>query len=251
MSGSKKTNNEYIEVNSPRLSVAISGTPSQVAGLIGSSEDGLFSRLMFYVYKVDQVWRDVSPYASAINLSDHFENLSMNVTNIIDFLKQYPTIIELSKDQWNKINFTCELWLNQVTVLNGDNSGSIIKRLGLILYRITMIFTALRKLENGDLNLKVTCTDSDFKIAIKLVQVYLEHSLFMYNNLPRQDQLSNFRGGSNKQKFFDDLPKEFKRAEAVEIGKRHKISSRSVDDLLKNLQPKFLTQETFGKYIRV
>jgi len=70
ISSSKKTNNEYIEVNEPRLAVALSGTPNQVTGLIATAEDGLFSRFIFYAYKVEQLWRDVSPYANNINLTE-------------------------------------------------------------------------------------------------------------------------------------------------------------------------------------
>jgi len=167
------------------------------------------------------------------------------------FLKQSPTEIKLSREQWDKLNQTCGQWLTEVTIFNGEDSGSIVKRLGLILYRIAMIFTALRKFENGETTTNVICTDSDFETALQLAQLYLDHSIFMFRNLPKQDQLSVFRGGSNKQKFLDYLPKEFKRAEAIGIGKLHKLSPRSVDDLLKTLQPKYLSQESFGKYIKV
>jgi hypothetical protein len=37
----RKTNNEYIEFNEPRLAVALSGTPAQAPKLIASAEDGL------------------------------------------------------------------------------------------------------------------------------------------------------------------------------------------------------------------
>ncbi len=248
LSSSKKANNEYIEVDSPRLSVALSGTPSQVTGLIASSEDGLFSRFLFYAFKVEQQWRDVSPYASKINLTEHFNELSESVVNLIMFLKQSPTEIELSKEQWDILNASCGQWLKEVVIFNGEDSASIVKRLGIILYRIAMIFTALRKFENGETSANVTCMDSDFEAALQLAQLFLDHSLFMFHNLPKQDQFNVFRGGSNKQKFFEELPKVFKRAEAIEIGKRHKLSVRTVDNLLKTLLGKYLSQETYGTY---
>jgi hypothetical protein len=72
---------------------------SQVTGLIASAEDGLFSRFIFYAYKVEQQWRDVSPFASSINLTVHFNTLSDQVFQLIQFLKQYPTTIELTQQQ--------------------------------------------------------------------------------------------------------------------------------------------------------
>ena len=248
LSSSKKTNNEYIEVNNPRLAVALSGTPSQVVGLIASSEDGLFSRFVFYAFKVEPVWRDVSPYASNINLTDHFGHLSEQVVTLITFLKQNPTVVELSRSQWDRLNTACGLWLQQVTIFNGIDSASIVKRLGIIMYRIAMIFTALRKFENDDTSAVATCTDEDFDIAITLAQLYLDHSVFMFHNLPRQDQLNIFKGGSNKQHFYDELPKQFKRAEAIELGKKHGIGERTIDNLLKKLLGKYLKQESYGIY---
>jgi len=79
ISSSKKTNNEYIEVNNPKFSIALSGTPSQVLSLISSSEDGLFSRFIFYVFKAKQEWRDVSPLAHNYNKTEHFKLLSLDV----------------------------------------------------------------------------------------------------------------------------------------------------------------------------
>lgn len=206
-------------MNEPRLSVALSGTPSQVTGLIASAEDGLFSRFMFYAYKVEQQWRDVSPYASSINLTEHFNTLSDQVFQLIQFLKQYPTSVELTQQQWQSLNSICSRWLIEVTTFTGDDAGSIVKRLGLVLFRITMIFTSLRKFENGDTSTTVFCNDSDFDTAVNLADLYLQHSLLMFHNLPKQNDNAVFRSGDNKRKFFDALPSDFKRAEAIELGK--------------------------------
>ena len=73
VSSSKKINNEFIEVNNPHMSVALSGTPNQVSGLIASAEDGLFSRFLFEIFKVEQKWKDVSPNNHQINLTEHFK----------------------------------------------------------------------------------------------------------------------------------------------------------------------------------
>jgi hypothetical protein len=248
ISSSKKTNNEYIEVNEPRLSVAISGTPNQVTGLIASAEDGLFSRFIFYAFKVEQQWLDVSPYANSINLTDHFTSLSQETFDMINLLEQYPTIVDLSRSQWDRLNATCSHWLYEVVTFTSDDAGSIVKRLGLILYRIAMIFTALRKVENGDTSQCVECTDADFDSALILADLYLQHSLLMFHNLPKQGDSAVFKSGDNKRKFFEALPHDFKRAEATELGKKFNLSTRSVDALLKELNGRYLVQPQFGCY---
>ncbi|HOG20731.1 MAG TPA: DUF3987 domain-containing protein, partial [Salinivirgaceae bacterium] len=251
ISSSKKTNNEYIEVNEPRLSVALSGTPNQVTGLIASSEDGLFSRFIFYAYKAEQQWRDVSPYASSFNLTEHFSSLSDQVFQLIQFLQQFPATVELSQQQWQNLNSICSRWLIEVTTFTGDDAGSIVKRLGLILFRMTMIFTAIRKFENGDASTTVICTVADFEIAVKLADIYLQHSLLMFHNLPKQNDSAVFRSGDNKRKFFDALPSDFKRAEAIELGKQYNLSTRSVDNLLKELTGRYLSQPQYGCYSKI
>jgi len=251
ISSSKKTNNEYIEVNEPRLSVAISGTPNQVTGLIASAEDGLFSRFIFYAFKVEQQWLDVSPYANSINLTDHFTSLSQETFDMINLLEQYPTIVELSRCQWDRLNATCSHWLYEVVTFASDDAGSIVKRLGLILYRMTMIFTALRKVENGDTSQCVECTDADFDSALLLANLYLQHSLLMFHNLPKQGDSAVFKSGDNKRKFFEALPHDFKRAEATELGKKYNLSPRSVDSLLKELTGRYMVQPQFGCYSKI
>lgn len=251
ISCSRKTNNEYIEVKQPQLAVALSGTPNQVSNLIQSAEDGLFSRFIFYSFKTEQKWRDVSPLGGGVNLTALFEKLGKQVFDLFGFLNSSPSNVQLTAEQWQQINHTFSKWLNDVAIFTGDEAGSVVKRLGLVLFRICMLFTALRKFENGDTDAQPVCTDEDFNNALVLVNVYLEHSLLMYNNLPKQDEQELFKGSANKRKFFEGLPEKFKRAEAVELGTKHRMSPRTVDNLLKKLQPDFIRPEEYGYYKKV
>ena len=250
ISSSRKGNNEYIEVNAPRLAVALSGTPNQVLGLISSAEDGLFSRFIFYVFKVDQIWKDVSPSANKLNLTEHFTNLSVSVHELVQYLNQSPTTIYLSDEQWQILNDTCGKWLLEVTTFTSESAGSIVKRLGLILYRLTMIFSAIRKFENQSNATELICNDVDFNSALQLADFYLKHSLLMFHNLPKQEDSGLFRSADNKKKFFDALPSSFKRQEAIELAKTFNLSPRSVDAMLKSLLGSRLSQPNYGTYLK-
>jgi hypothetical protein len=216
--------------------------------LIASAEDGLFSRFLFYAFKVEQLWKDVSPYGSQVNLTDHFRNLSLQVYNMVKFLKMGETNVTLSRNQWQQLNSCCTVWLQDITTFTSEDAASIVKRLGLILYRMAMLFTALRKFENAEAAEQVQCTDTDFDTALRLTEIFMQHSILMFNNLPKQQNATVFQTGDNKRKFFEALPKEFTRAEAVELGKQHKLSPRSVDDLLHNATPGILTKLKAGHY---
>ncbi|MBX2916989.1 MAG: DUF3987 domain-containing protein [Cyclobacteriaceae bacterium] len=251
LSSSRKGNNEFTEVNAPSLSIALSGTPNQVTGLIASSEDGLFSRFLFYAFKVEQRWKDVSPNANNINLTEHFKVLSGRVFNMVQFLQREETVIELSTEQWQQLNQHCEGWLNEVTMFTAEEAASIVKRLGLILYRMAMIFTSLRKFENGEAATRIVCTDEDFNTALRLAEIYLHHSILMFNNLPKQSESTQFKTGDSKRKFFEALPEEFTRQQAVEIGKQFQLSPRTVDDILHNATGKALEKLKAGHYRKI
>jgi len=249
---SRKTNDEYISIKEPKISIALSGTPGQVGNLISSAEDGLFSRFIFYTFKVEeQLWRDVSPYGNPINLNDHFTNLASQVFSMVQFFEQSNTIIKLTREQWQTINEVGQKWLTEITIFTSEEAGSVAKRLGVILFRMAMIFTALRKFENAEVTQEVLCTDADFEIALSIANTFIEHSVIMFNNLPKQEKAIPFKG-SNKQAFFTALPLKFKREEAVQIAITYNIKERTVGSLLKKLLDQgILTQPEYGYYQKV
>jgi hypothetical protein len=244
LSVSRKTNNEYIEVDNPRLAVALSGTPKQVFNIIASAEDGLFSRFAFYTFKTESKWRSPSPYDSNINLTEHFASLSMRVLDIIDFLEESPTEVNLTKEQWDRFNPIFEKHLFYINAFVSEDAESVVKRLGLILYRFCMIFTTLRKFENAEDTLKMICSDSDFNNAVALVDVFLQHSILMFNNLPKQEgAVAPVIKNTNKKQLLEALPNEFKRAEAIELAVKYKMKPRTCDLFLSDLVANnYLTQ---------
>jgi len=251
ISAARKTNRELLEIKHPQLAVALSGTPAQVPKLIASAEDGLFSRFIFYAFKNEIVWQDPSPRPGGIVYNDHFEALSKQVLLIVDFLNQYPTEVFLTQEQWNKLNQVFFDKLKNVVIFTGEDAASVVFRLGLILYRFCMIFTSLRKFENGDCSKDVTCTDDDFQASLMLSDVYLQHSLLMFNNLEQQKEPIIYKMPNNKKQLLDQLPQEFQRKEAVAIGKKLGISERSVDDFLNNSVPMLLEKPKTGHYRKI
>jgi hypothetical protein len=251
ISAARKTNNEVIEVECPQLAITLSGTPAQVPKLIASAEDGLFSRFIFYAFKNEIIWRDPSPRPGGIVYNDHFEALSKNVMEMYDFFENSPTNIYLTQKQWDKLNNAFHDKLMNVVIFTSVDAASIVYRLGLILFRICMIFTSLRKFENGDCTKDVTCTDDDFEAALILSDVYLQHSLLMFNNLEEQKEAKEYKMPNNKRKLLEQLPQDFQRKEAVAIGKKLGLSERSVDDFLNNSVPMLLEKPKTGHYRKV
>ena len=248
---SRKTEGEFVEVNEPQLSVALSGTPKQVYNIIASAEDGLFSRFIFYVFKTDAFWLDPSPKGNPINLSRYFVDQSKDVLKMVEFFEKDEMKFHLSETQWDRFNPIFSSFLQQTNFFVSEDALSVVKRLALILYRIAMIFTAIRKYKSLDYKTDIYCSDIDFETALTLVHVYIKHSIFMFENLPKNEESSVFKSGSNKQLFFDALPNEFQRKEAIEIASKFKIGERSAGTFLKSCLGKYLTQPKIGFYEKI
>lgn len=250
---SRKTNNEYFEINNPRLAVALSGTPQQVYNIISSAEDGLFSRFVFYVFKTNSKWIDPSPYGSRVNLTEHFAKLAIAVYEMVLFLDSGKTKIHLTREQWDKFNPTFSEYLSQISAFVSEDAQSIVKRLGLVLYRMCMIFTSIRKFQAQEQATDIQCLDEDFETASQLIEVYLKHNILMFENLPKQedDEQGPFKSGQNKKLFFDALPLRFTRKEAVDLATTFNIAERTVGTFLKSCLGKYLVQPEYGVYEKV
>lgn len=251
VSSTRKTDNQYDEISEPRLAVALSGTPAQAPRLLSSAEDGLFSRFLFYAYKNNIEWQDPSPRSNGIVYNDHFNALSSQVMEVISHMEYSPTTVELTSAQWDIINTEFPIMLSDVVTFTSEDAAGVVYRLGMIFFRMCMIFTALRKYENGETSATMICTYQDFYSVLQIVQTYLAHSLLMFNNLPKQNEPMQFLSGDGKRKFFEALPQEFTRKEATEIGIRFKLSSRTVDDVLRSATGVTLTRIKAGLYQRI
>ncbi|MDR1527526.1 MAG: DUF3987 domain-containing protein [Dysgonamonadaceae bacterium] len=74
----------YVELETPRLSALLSGTPKQVSALIPNAENGLFSRFIFYYMNILPVWKDVFSGNNNTTFDDYFRHLG---DRFFDFYK--------------------------------------------------------------------------------------------------------------------------------------------------------------------
>ena len=245
----RKTGNQYIELEFPRLSVALSGTPLQVQRLIPSAEDGLFSRFIFYVFRVEPHWQDVSPFEGRVSLDEYFAELSEKVKFMILHYENEESInFSLQEHQWMELNASFRDRVKDVKNLVGEDALSVVKRLGLITFRIAMILSILRKYncEKGT-PAELYCEDIDFKTAMLLTEVYLNHSLIIFSSLARG---INQKGGVKKP-FYDRLPSQFERKEAGLIGLEMTLSDRTVGNYLSDfIKSEHLSQPKYGYYLK-
>lgn len=250
ISYSRKANKEWVEIKRPCLSVALAGTPNQVDNLIKSAEDGLFSRFLFYTFKTDAVWVNASDTLNGLNLTNHFDELSDKVLNFVEFLSTHEKItFQLTELQWAKLNQFGTVSINDLATFVSEDLSSTSKRLGLILYRLCMILTALRYFDDAESANIYICSDQDFDIALQLIKTYQEHAVFMFNELPKSSSVTD----KVMRLFFDALPQTFKRKEAIDIAaNQFDIKERTADLYLSKLTiSKCLDKSKNGVYLKV
>jgi hypothetical protein len=192
-SANRKTNREYLEVGRPCLSLALTGTPGQVVGLIPNGENGLFSRILFYCYDTPAEWRDVGPAGGRGELDTYFANLGHQVHHLMSHTPAAGpdgtggAVVELSAQQWALLNATGRRWLREGEALaEADGRAGVVFRLGLSMFRVTLLLRLLRCLDNGEAPAgRLLAEDADLRTALALGDIYLAHSLALLARMPR------------------------------------------------------------------
>ena len=233
----RRTDQEYVDIESPQVSAVLSGTPSQVASLIHTSENGLFSRFMFYYMNVNPVWKNVFARKADQELDEYFEGLGEGFFQLYERLQASPDIyFSLSEQQQDRFNAFFEDIHGKYLYLQGPDYVATIRRLGLIFFRICMVLSALRLAEGDEIPTRMGCSELDFDIATAMIRVLLKHSGRVFSELP--EGAKPMLRKNRKEKFLDALPAEFNRQTCFEIARSIGINQYSAKYYMKGFVEK-------------
>lgn len=228
----RRTDKEFVEIERPCLSAMLSGTPKQIQTLIPSAENGLFSRFMFYVMNMKIVWKDVFASNTADGLDNHFAQLGTEFFALYQMLMSNPEIqFSLTQNQQNKFNQFFAEKQNLYVAIQEDNIVGTVRRLGLTAFRMMMVFTALRIMEDGEITNKLTCTDTDFENTLSIVETLLKHSSYVFNQIAEQSHQPKPK--KRKELFLEQLPYEFNRQTYVNIAQSLGIPDKTAQGYIK------------------
>ena len=252
----RKKDHEYVEITKPKFSAILSGTPQQVFNLIPSAENGLFSRFIFYVMPTEIVWHDMFDETDCPTSDELFQQIGRDFYRFHKDLARQPISFSLTRIQQQHFNEFFTSTQAQYAALYGDDIIASVRRLGLILFRFAMILTVLRQMEDDAFpppagsdegqpsEILLSCDDDDFSTALAIVEVLLQHTVTVFQVLPRRTE----RGFSNprRRRTTDDnlkrllaaLPSSFSRAAylqaAVTVGITEKSAERYIAELCKS-----------------
>lgn len=229
---SREIDDKFFEINCPKLSLVISGTPDQVQPIIQSQSNGLFSRFLFYYYTELTGWKDVSPDKKVTDYNQLFLDAGDKMFALYGNLIKHQGELEikLTKSQWDKLNkemsYVVEVFIKQKQL----DSIPIFKRQGVMMFRICMILTVIRNMESAEFETPLMCIDEDFETAFDLIKQTIDHSLQVSRLLNDSKSLT-----VRETLLLSTLPTEFQRIEAVQTGEVLGIPPRTVDYILNKL----------------
>ena len=224
----RRKDDEHVDIMHPQLSTVLSGTPEQLRSLIRDTENGLFSRFIFYSLNTGLNWMDVFAESIGTSLDEKFAEMGRTYTAFYDRMSKTRMLnFKLKKNQTEKFNrYFSEL---QVTLYSqyGENMVASVRRMGLILYRIAMILTALRIMQHGDYISDMICLDIDFDNAMKIVGVIINHTVAVYKDLCSIEEAALEERVSLRGRFLMELPDEFDWDMVFETAQRMQVSNRT------------------------
>lgn len=225
----RRKDREFVEIDMPRLSALLSGTPRQVSTLIPNAENGLFSRFIFYFMNIRYEWKDVFAGESGQTLDHYFDHLGDQFHELYKCLQSQdkPMRFCLTVSQQKQFNSYFEQTQIQYIELCGEDYIGTVRRLGLITFRIAMILTALRIMDNGELRSPLVCSDTDFNIAMEMVKVLVQHAAHVFQQLPT-DTATKVQP-NQKQQFLNMLPAEFDRQTYLSVADKLKIPAKTAE----------------------
>jgi hypothetical protein len=225
----RRKDREFVEIDSPRLSALLSGTPRQVSALIPNAENGLFSRFIFYFMNIRYEWKDVFAGESGQTLDHYFDHLGAQFYDLYKCLESQaePMRFCLTVSQQQQFNSYFEQTQIQYIELCGEDYIGTVRRLGLITFRLAMILTAVRIMDTGELRSPLVCIDIDFNIAMEMVKVLVQHAAHVFQQLPT-DTATKVQP-NQKQQFLNMLPAEFDRQTYLAVAQKLNIQPKTAE----------------------
>lgn len=248
---------EEKEVQNPRLSVVLSGTPEQVKSLIPNAENGLLSRFIFYTLSATDEWLDgFSGYDTENPLEKVFDDLGAEVERFYQYLKNIHEVwFSLSFVQQQKFNDYFAEEKQRMKELNGDLYNASTHRLSWALLRISMILSALRCMDTGKVPEKIECSDTDFDTALSIIRTISQHNDYIFNVLnegvTEEVKVSETYSSAARATLLSILPDQFTskdmKAAAVKISKSLRTVERQVRRAIQKGQVKELGKGSYQK----
>jgi hypothetical protein len=237
----RKTDDESLELEKPRFSVLLTGTKDQFQKLVPSAENGTFSRYVIYHLTITEDFKnpfnspneDWSGFVSRLGIKFHedLKNLPFSFYSFhlsAEYQNQFTTLFQELYGQYKE----------------QENMNAVVKRHGLIAFRILMILSFIELLEQGRIATPdFNCTENAFNVMEALVPTMLEHAheALTFIDNTQSTHRTKAQKEQNIKQLYNALPDSFKRKEYIEIARKLNIAKSTAE--------RYLDKNQFGSGI--
>jgi hypothetical protein len=203
------------------------------------------------------------------SLDIRFDRLGEQFFDFYQLFSQIKNIrFSLSKQQQTTFNQYFEQAQQQYCELLGTDYIGTIRRLGLITFRIATVLTVLRLMDTSNtitpqfsnqksqiknpnsqfsiLNSQLICSTSDFQTAMEILKVLVQHSAYVFRQLP---VATHTKPDNPKFVLFQALPDQFDRAKYIEVAAQLQIPESTAEkQITRYINAGLLIRQTHGKY---
>ena len=244
-----KTDHRLVVVSDPHLALCASGTPAQLHKFISSLENGMYSRVAFYVGQAHWEYKSANPGKARLDMRAYFKGMGEELLRMFIFLSGSPTEVVFTEEQWKEHTERFRTYLREVVAEDDDSPGAIVLRHGLMMSRIAMVLTALRKCEPQWNTSEWECSDGDFHTAMQIVDVLLEHSLLLSTSMDdTAGRIRPVKAFFKLRPVLKKMPREFTYSELMAAANEAGLPTASVKRYLLRLVYYQIVEKEDGKY---
>ena len=244
-----KTDHRLVIVSDPHLALCASGTPAQLHKFISSLENGMYSRVAFYVGQAPWEYKSANPGKVRLDMRAYFKGMGEELLRMFIFLSGSSTEVIFTEEQWKEHTERFRTYLREVVAEDDDSPGAIVLRHGLMMSRIAMVLTALRKCEPQWNTSEWKCSDEDFRTAMQIVDVLLEHSLLLSTSMDdTAGRIRPVKAFFKLRPILRTMPREFTYSELMATANEAGLPTASVKRYLLRLVYYQIVEKEDGKY---
>ena len=235
----RRKDQEFIDIKDPHLAVVLSGTPRQVLHMMPDTENGLFSRFLYYAFEDDSEFKNPFIQHRQTDYAAFFSKQGERVYKLYHELNRRRRTVNftLKQDQARALTERFNVMMKRSKLLLGNDLDANIKRLGLSAFRIAMLLSVLRIPDERNLLSSRICGDTDFATALDITAILEKHAAAVYKTLP-----SNGMKGM-RLSFYEALPEEFDRQTFLNIADGLGIKEKNAEKYIGSFKDGLLRRE--------
>jgi hypothetical protein len=190
---------------------------------------------MYYIFANNSGWIDGIAFNLESERPSDITALSTILAENYEVMLNKPHFFRFSKELSDQFDQSMKNILKETRINYGQAIDQMVYRLGLTLYRVCMVLTALRNMPFT--NQTIECNEIDLDIALQMVTVLIQHSIMAFLMVPgmKDTKLEPSKDKLiRRAQLLNKLPTVFKRESAIAYGKQVGLKDRTVDTCLKD-----------------